>query len=537
MERNFDKVLLGLALAVCVAGTASPARGQSGDEEAIRLANEALLSDYLAMNFDAAISKLQQALSQCGENNCGTKTLGRIHRDLAVIYIAGLGQPAEGKAEFVAALSADPRVKLDEDLSTAEVKAAFAEVQASMGGGGAAGGGVGAMPNVGSEPVPESGDLVHVPPTEQLTLTPLPLYVEVAGGTELTRIQVRYQSPTGRDWLTAQMQPVETGFGVEIDCTHVGSTPGIFRYYIQGFDGNDPVSFSGTAKIPHQVNITTQLSGEPPALPGKPPPRRCETEECVPGMVIPGCPMPEGEDCQVDEDCEGALVCQNEICSKETGPEKPKVHWLSFAFQQDFVLFPAEQGICSGGNDYTCFFADNIEYLGIPDVGNGNEIMGGFGMATQRFLFGYDYRFPMGLAIGLRGGFAMSGGPKSAASTFLPVHVEGRVAYYHRAGSVEPYAMLVGGMAQVDARITASIQQTTPDAPLIFAGTDINTLPPTNVDAWRRAGRGFVALGGGLRVLAGKKKSLGPFLEVRGGRTFPASTTILGAQLGMSLGF
>ena len=546
VKHRFDKVLLGVAIAVCLGGLAWPVHAQSEDAEATQLADEALLSDYLAMNFDGAVSKLTKAIRLCGGDKCSGKTLARVHRDLGVVYIAGLGKAADGKAEFVAALTADPSVQLDADLATDEVKAVFAEVQASIGGGGGdVGGGDAAVdaidvPGIDSGvpvEVPESGDLLHVPPKEQLVLTGVPLYVEVSGGTELTKIQVRYQSPTARDWKTVQMREVSTGYGVEIDCQDVGSTPGDFRYYIQGFDGNEPVAFSGTAKVPHRVKIVNQLSGEMPTLPGEPPPTRCETEECVPGMVIPGCPLPEGELCQVDEDCEGKLVCRDEICSKDV-PVKPTVHWLSVAFQQDFVLFPAEQGICSGGNDYTCFFAGNIEYLGIPDANNGNEITGGFGLATQRVVLGYDYRLPFGLALGLQGGFAFGGGPESQASKFSPLHVEARATYYLSAGALEPYAVLAGGMAQVDSKITVSIRQTAPGTPEIFtgAGTDVLDIP-TNVDAWRRAGRGFVALGLGARYLLGAKKKMGPFIELRGGKTFPNSTTILGARAGLSLGF
>ena len=55
MNRRFDKVLLAIAFAVCLGALARPAQAQSKDEEANQIADEALLGDYLALNFDAAI--------------------------------------------------------------------------------------------------------------------------------------------------------------------------------------------------------------------------------------------------------------------------------------------------------------------------------------------------------------------------------------------------------------------------------------------------------------------------------------------------
>lgn len=559
MKHRFANVLLGASFLVSLGLLAGPAHGQAKDAAATKLADDALNADYLAMNFDAAVAKLEKALTTCGAKGCSPKVLGRIHRDLGVVYIAGLNNTADGKAEFVAALTADPSVTLDKDLATDAVLAVFEEVKTSMGGsvtepdGAETGTGDTGIPGIdGEEPapveVPESGDLVHVAPTESAVLTPLPIYTEVASGTELTRLQVRYQSPTSRDWKTAVMKTVGMGFGVEIPCTDVGSSPGEFRYYLQGFAGEDAVSFSGSAKVPHKVQIVAQLTGDAPTLPGEAPPARCETEECVPGMVIPGCPMPLGEMCTVDEDCESGLVCSEETCQEKAAPVKPKAHWVSLAFQQDFMLFPAEKGICSGGNDYECFFAGDLLYTGLPDTDSGNELTGGFGLATQRVVLGYDYRLPFGLALGAQGGFAFGGGPETPSNKFNPLHAEARVAYYFKVGALEPYAVLAGGLTQVDAKVTVSIRQTQSPLPIYEGQPDcIITDPdtgvagppclstPTNVDAWRRAGGAFVSLGGGARYLI--KDRFGPFLELRGGRTFPASSTVFAARLGMSVGF
>ena len=509
---------------------AFPVQAQEQDQIALQIAEDAILNDYLGMNFQGAAKKLHEAIDLCNQGGCSPEALAKMYGDLAVVYIAGLQDREQGKEALKTALQLEPKLQLDADLVTEEVESVFREIK-----------GAGAAPArparatpvtpASTGPVPESGGMVHVAPVEQTVLTPLPLYVELT--TNAKQVHVRYQSPTSRDWETVTMKKHDTGYGVLIDCKDVG-TPGEFRYYIEAIADGKVVAYSGTQEAPHRTSITSEVQAIPLSLPGDPPPARCETQECVPGMVIPGCPMPEGEACEADSDCERGLVCSDEICSRRKAAEAPRPHWITLAFQQDFMLLPAEAGICSGGNEYSCFFGGGIEYTGIPDDGNGNEIAGGFQLGTQRAMLGYEYRLPFGVALGLRGGFAFGGGPEGQSGAFFPVHAEARVAYYLRRGKLEPFAALSGGMAQTASKITVSIVQS--ERLPIHEGSDTDEiLEPTNVDAWRRAGNAFVALGVGGRFLVTDR--LGVQLEGRATEAFPTAGTILSAQLGVSVAF
>lgn len=108
------------------------ASAQSKDADAIKLADEAIMVDYLAMKFDAAAAKLEKAIKSCEPDQCSKPTLARLHRDLGTVLVAGSGQTEKGKAEFKLALQADPSVQLDKDLSSDLVIKAFADAKKSV---------------------------------------------------------------------------------------------------------------------------------------------------------------------------------------------------------------------------------------------------------------------------------------------------------------------------------------------------------------------------------------------------------------------
>ncbi len=95
------------------------------DQAATALAEDAMQSDYLGTRFNKSEQKLKKAISLCGASACRSEVVGRLHRDLAVVYIAGLKQPAQGKAELKRALQANPQQQLDNDFATPEVRKAF----------------------------------------------------------------------------------------------------------------------------------------------------------------------------------------------------------------------------------------------------------------------------------------------------------------------------------------------------------------------------------------------------------------------------
>lgn len=95
------------------------------DSAATQLANRAMQTDYVGTQFKKAEQKLKKAISQCGASDCAYDVVGRLHRDLATVYIGGMNQVAKGKAELKLALAANPDLQLDNDLATPELRQAF----------------------------------------------------------------------------------------------------------------------------------------------------------------------------------------------------------------------------------------------------------------------------------------------------------------------------------------------------------------------------------------------------------------------------
>jgi hypothetical protein len=547
--------LVGVALF-----SASPSPAQTKDEAAVQLADEAFLNEYLAMDFEGAVKKLQRALAMCEPGKCSPPVMARLHRDLGVVYVAGLGDAERGQTEFSTALMADPSIELDPDFATDAVTQAF---NAAKGGGAAVGAEEIGRPTAGEAggggEVPESGDLLHVPPTEQVMSTPLPIYVEVSGGSEVDSLRVRYLPPTARDWLVKQLSAHDMGFGTLIDCADVGGSPGTLKYYIEGLRGGKVVAYSGTKDEPHRVAIKSSIDGDPPALPGEDPPAACVDEDCPPDF--PGCGAGVGGDCTTDGDCEGGLVCIDSVCGEADegkGNKTSRHHWIPVGFQVDLLGVAASPQVCAPGSPYTCLFAGNIQYFGVPDANNGNSFSsGGLSLATQRAMLGYEYKATMGLAVGARVGIAFGGAPTGPNHKFKPLHLEARLAYYLHLGKgyVEPYGFLSGGMAEVDAKKTVSLTQSTdqciqPDgilaggacppppeeAPGQYMGF---TLPaftePTNVDAWTWVGNGFLGGGAGVRFLV--KGVAGPYFEARANYALGVTGFTAAGQAGLVVGF
>jgi hypothetical protein len=119
----------GAALVLAVTLSPAPAQAASKDAEAQQLADEAIFTDYLRLDFKAAEKKLTRAIQLCEKNTCTPTVHAQVYRDLAVIYITGLKRQADGKKLLIKALKLDPRIALDADLTTPELVRAFSEAK------------------------------------------------------------------------------------------------------------------------------------------------------------------------------------------------------------------------------------------------------------------------------------------------------------------------------------------------------------------------------------------------------------------------
>lgn len=520
MIRPALRALLFVGIATLASLHATPAVAEPRDDAALELAKKAIYTDYLGTKFEDAEKKLKEAIALCGAGaDCSGKVKAQLHRDLGVVYVGGMNRVDEGKQEFAAAFAADAAVALDSELTSPEIQAAFESARKGTGSAGTGNGG--ASPGTPA-PAPGQGDLVHTPPAEQAILHPVPLYAELPQGTTAARVVLNYKVFGTTDWKTLAMKPAGTGYGALVPCADVGSLTGTLRYFIQAFDADsNPVSWSGTRDKPNSVAIKMEIQGEAPHLPGQAPPPRCEdVGDCPP--EFPGCKAPGADK---DKPCEGP------DCPEQKPADTFKKNWVSLAVQQDFLFLSGQKASCSGVGEYQCFRDTGEFYNRAPYDKSGGEIAGGLGTSTTRILAGYD-RVLWRLTLGIRVGFAFGGGPQAPEGlAFLPVHAEGRVSYWFGEGpfaSAGPrfYVTLAGGLAQADSKVSVIVYETEQD----YVADRRLVL-----DAWRKAGTGFLSLGGGFMYAITPR--IGPYAEVKVIQLLGASTTGMGAQAGASFGF
>ena len=88
------------------------------------------------------------------------------------------------------------------------------------------------------------------------------------------KVQVRYRPFGVTEWKSIDLKRLKTGYGGEVPCLDVGTTPGDLRYYIEAVDAKgDVIGTSGTRNAPYKVPIKATITSEPPHLPASPRPR------------------------------------------------------------------------------------------------------------------------------------------------------------------------------------------------------------------------------------------------------------------------
>ena len=312
-------------------------------------------------------------------------------------------------------------------------------------------------------------------------------------------------------------------------------------------DGSgDVVASSGRISEPYLVKIAPQVDGEAPHWPDHAAPAACaagttapppaptsdgESTDCPPDF--PGCKdTTKAATCSTDDDCSAGQSCSDGECSSGAHGEKPyKRNWFSVAFQADALLIPSASNACAGASGYTCFQSNRSYYSPDPVSNADDQVNGGVTLATQRILVGYDRAFAGHVTAGVRLGYAIGGGPqRPTASSFLPVHAEGRRSRTRfgrdalaRKG-LRFYVVGAGGMAQVDASVPVDVFTQPSDYP--------NN--QTNLRAWKKTGLAFAALGpGGMYAIT---PSTGILLEAKIMEMLPTTATGFNLQLAYVVG-
>jgi hypothetical protein len=188
--------------------------------------------------------------------------------------------------------------------------------------------------------------------------------------------------------------------------------------------------------------------------------------------------------------------------------------------------------------EFSCFRNTGSQYLGTPDPSRGLAFEG-FNAATTRLLAGCERFFGEQVALtGLFGVVLQGGGPTpvgSEAHAFLPIHVELDAAYWpwgapDRAGQVRPFAVLGGGLAQIDSGFTLTVHED-PSAPP--AASQLDNPSQQELEVYSKRGTGFVDAG--LGVEARITGALAARARVLGLWSFPAPGTNLAFDLGFGV--
>ncbi|WP_441288229.1 hypothetical protein ACSRUE_40570 [Sorangium sp. KYC3313] len=259
--------------------------------------------------------------------------------------------------------------------------------------------------------------------------------------------------------------------------------------------------------------------------------------------------------CLDDRQCDRGFACVGGACVARAAAEAaPEVRrsWVALTFSPDVALLSGRD-VCTVASQrsdhFVCLRGDGTRYDGTPTPGVANDVNLGFALATLRVAIAYDRLVLDNLTVGGRVGFA-AGGTTEGGASFLPLHLEARAQYFLGARPFEqlgarPFVLAAAGVAQVDAEVDVEVLE---DATACGADLADRTSPCTRpgasgrvearrqtLTATRQAGQGFASVGAGVAYAPIEALSLN--LALRASLTFPAMTTVLSPEVGLSLGF
>jgi len=519
------------------ARAAAPKDAQA--EKAIKLA---LDTDFLETNFDQAEKRLRAAIDACGPNKCTPSVKARVLVALGVVLAGGKKQLEDAREVFVEALGIDKDARPTEDMSSGEVKYAYenARKQLKLDGG-------------GGQPAPSGQGLSHTPPAEQRVDTPVPLYVLLAAELveDAKKVTVTYLAPGASDWHTMIMKKMgERGYAINVPCAEL-SKEGELKYHITITDADGAiVTGIGSRSEPLKTAIKQRIDGEPPSWPGFAPPELCVKLEKGPEQCI------DDKQCNPGYSCVGGECVEKPTAVEEPKETGPKQNWVTLSFVPDISIFSGAD-VCSvsvqESDHFVCAREDGSRYVGVPTPGVGNSVSGGLALSTLRLVAGYDRLFLGNILAGVRLGFAFRTQSNDNAS-FLPLHAEVRGSYFIGRNPFEklgarPFVFASAGLAQVDTPVSVEVLEdatacganpsnqnspcTKPSNPLI----DNSTIEPRvqKLTAFKQAGQGFIALGGGLQYAPLERVAIN--VGLRANITLPVVTFVLSPEVGATVGF
>jgi hypothetical protein len=380
-------------------------------------------------------------------------------------------------------------------------------------------------------------EIIHLPllerRAEQGILRPVPLSAELPGeiAFRARRVLLHYRLWGEPDWTTLQLRASGARYEGAIPCLEVSTVTGDLRYYIRVHDAVGQVIASAASRAkPYVVTIKhdTMLAGDAKRAAKCPDPA-----DCPPGL--PGCPSEKVDvSCLADRDCEGGLTCSWRGFCERVDRQRTL---FSVSGQQDFgvVATTAACSVVAQENEgNACYREDGEQYIGSPVVTN--EPLA-FATGPTRLVVGIDHLVYYDTSVGARVGWAVRGtGPTPRGGVeFLPLSVAVRGTHWFGSDLFarrgwRPFAFITGGFERFDLKARAHVREN-PTVPSRQGGNALEQ----KLDFWKRAGDGFVGVGGGVAFAFEGRVS--GFAEVAVLQVFPFGALVITPSLGAQFAF
>jgi hypothetical protein len=568
MRRSFRNIALVLALAG-IGTVVQLAQGADAKIEAeAKKADSDAMDLWLGADFKGAKTKLDAAIKKCGKDKCETATVAALHRDLGVVQFA-LNDKKAGAKEFETAVTTDPAVTLGKDyLDNPDVKTAWEAAKKASGG--TVPTATTTAPTTTATVNPEAEGSLGIEAKVAPTGYVLPVVITLPEGLDVETVKFSYKTTAMDKYKVLEAKKEGDNFVTKIPCEDT-QFQGDIKVYVRAYDADkNEVEHYGTLKKPAIITLVEKMPEGDEALtfPGGKEPDKCTDKgDCQPGFPCDksGSKKPQGSGCDTDDECDAGLSCvDNENGKKwcyETGAPGKKTAssgkkiWFGADAQVDLLYISKADDIC---NDQAWACTKNGTDVGIPvtqggipvdkgvppdpitgaggSPGQGGKTSGGPALGTFRVFASLDYFVTPNIALGARIGFAFNGNPTENAK-FFPFHGEARLSYFLGQGpladpqGLKPYLMAAGGMGEFDAAVPdiVALASQNPDfaddPALCRSGGDPQlNCRVTGIKAYRLAGRGFAALGGGFWFMISPKMALNVGLKL----LFPLPTFSLG---------
>jgi len=168
-RRPIEVVLLVLA---CLLGAEAPVLAGSEDMAVLATVQKVMSDEYATAAFGDARHKLQEALDKCRRGRCAANTRAQVLIALGMVG-SQLGQGDEARAQFAAALQANPNARLPSVGTTPSIRLQWADAQKTVGI-------AGATPAASSAPPPPATSPPPPPPPPAPPPPPQPAAADVA---------------------------------------------------------------------------------------------------------------------------------------------------------------------------------------------------------------------------------------------------------------------------------------------------------------------------------------------------------------------